>query len=71
MAYFVAKNIENLKEAQILNLKEVKNKSTDVDDEKRVKSFWETKLFMWVAAGVGGILVIYFAISMLRDMGKP
>lgn len=70
LAHFVAKNITDLKEAQIINLRELQDNNTAVADEKEVKSFWESKLFMWLAIALGGILVIYFAISMLRDMGR-
>jgi hypothetical protein len=35
------------------------------------KQFWEQPWFMWVCICVGGIAVLYFSISLLKDLNKP
>lgn len=34
------------------------------------KQFWEQPWFMWVCICVGGIAVLYFSISLLKDLNK-
>jgi hypothetical protein len=69
LAYFISKNINDLQEAGISNLEQLLIPEAASEDS-RPQSFWETKLFMWLAIGIGGLLVLYFAVSMLRDMSK-
>lgn len=40
--------------------------------EKEIKAipFWQTSTFMWICIALGGLFVVYFALSLLRDIGK-
>jgi hypothetical protein len=69
LAYFISNNINDLQEADISSLEQLSNPEEGSEDS-RPKSFWESKMFMWLAIGIGGLLVLYFAVSMLRDMSK-
>ena len=69
LAYFISNNINDLQEAMISNLEQL-SIPKEASEVSRPQSFWETKLFMWFAIGIGGLLVLYFAVSMLRDMSK-
>ena len=70
LAYFISNNINDLKEAQISKLEILKDSKTISGKELTPISFWRSQLFMWLAIGLGGILVIYFAVTMLKDMSK-
>jgi hypothetical protein len=69
LAYFISNNINDLQKAMISNLEQL-SIPNEASEDSHPQSFWETKLFMWLAIGMGGLLVIYFAVSMLRDMSK-
>lgn len=63
---FISNKTLNLKEASILNFSKVK-----VDKLKQKnKTFWETKTFMWICIVLGGVLVVYFALSLLKDISR-
>lgn len=61
---FVAETVVSLPEVTIMNFTKLKKEST-VQAEK---SFWQTKLFMWLCIILGGGLVAYFAFGLLKDM---
>lgn len=63
---FVAEKVVNLPEATVLNFRKV----SSVDSTSSEKSFWQTKLFMWICIVLGGALVSYFAYGLLKDMNQ-
>jgi hypothetical protein len=63
---FVNKTSTDINEAKVLNFTALKNTSIKTAN----KSFWETKFFMWLCILSGGIIVVYFALSLLKDIGK-
>ena len=34
------------------------------------KPFWEQSWFMWICISLGGIAVLYFSMSLLKDLNK-
>jgi len=63
---FIPETLTNLNEASISNLTRIKK----VTAQPKEKSFWETPLFMWICIAIGGLLVIYFSINLLKDVTK-
>lgn len=61
---FVAGTVVNLPEVTIMNFTKL-NKQNTLQAEK---SFWQTKLFMWLCIIFGGGIVAYFAFGLLKDM---
>ena len=61
---FVAATVVNLPEVRIENFKKL-DAENSVQAEK---SFWQTKLFMWICIILGGAIVAYFAFGLLNDM---
>lgn len=43
---------------------------TKEDQLSSPKKFWETSLFMWICIGLATLILGYFCISMIKDMGK-
>ena len=37
-------------------------------DKIQEKSFWQTPLFMWICIGLGGVIVVFFALGLLKDI---
>ncbi|PKH50124.1 hypothetical protein CXF68_05140 [Tenacibaculum sp. Bg11-29] len=63
---FISNKTPTIKEATILNFSEVEKK----EEELTEKSFWETTLFMWICIVLGGVLVVYFAVSLVKDISN-
>jgi len=64
---FISNKTGNIKEAILTNFSKIKNKEQNISEEK---SFWQTNAFMWICIVLGGILVVYFALSLLKDIDK-
>lgn len=62
---FISDKTDNIKEARLIsfNKVEIQAKKEDV-----VKTFWETKAFMWLCIVLGGVLIVYFALGLLKDI---
>jgi hypothetical protein len=63
---FISNKTSTIKEATILNFSEVEKK----EEELTKKSFWETTLFMWICIVLGGVLVVYFAAGLIKDISS-
>ncbi len=70
LSYFVESNISNLQEAQMINFEALQKENLSKDEQGKKKSFWQSESFMWLTIGLGGLLVIYFAVKMLREMNN-
>jgi len=62
---FISNKTKNIKEATITSFSEIKRKQEASTTEK---SFWQTTAFMWGCIILGAALVVYFAISLLKDI---
>lgn len=56
----------NLPEAQITETKQIKNNLGITAN----KTFWQQSWFMWLCISIGGIAIVYFAISLAKDMNN-
>ncbi|OEK07832.1 hypothetical protein A8C32_15220 [Flavivirga aquatica] len=63
---FISNKTANIEEASISNFLKVKKEIV----VSKGKIFWQTPLFMWICIALGGIIVVYFAIGLLRDIGN-
>lgn len=61
---FVAETAVRFPEVGISNF----TKSEIKKAEPLEKAFWQTRLFMWICIVLGGALVAYFALGLLKDM---
>ncbi|CAM1350648.1 hypothetical protein [Tenacibaculum insulae] len=61
---FISNKTPTVKETTVLNFSEIKKEAKKIKE----KSFLETKLFMWVCIVLGGVLVVYFAVTLLKDI---
>ena len=68
-------DIENFKNSITAELPEAKISEIVMPklSQKNIqeKQFWEQPWFMWVCICVGGIAVLYFSMSLLKDINKP
>ncbi|PTM02492.1 MAG: hypothetical protein DA405_12830 [Bacteroidetes bacterium] len=67
---FISDKLHSLKDAEIISMNALKSEANleakaDVED-----SFFQSKLFMWLAILIGGLLISYIAFGLLKDMGK-
>ena len=67
---FINDKLHSLKDAEIISMNALKSEANleakaDVED-----SFFQSKLFMWLAIIIGGLLISYIAFGLLKDMGK-
>lgn len=58
---------DNSKELNVLTIENLK-KSTQEKVQSQEQKFWQTKWFLWICIAIGGLVVIYFALGMLKDM---
>jgi len=65
---FVSTIPQLLPEAQVAELREIP--ATKVTVVEKPKSFFETKEFLWLCLALGGLVVIIFSVSLMKDMGK-
>ncbi len=63
---FISNKTKGIKSTSITNFQ----KQTKELEETTTPSFWQTATFMWICIIVGGIFVTYFALSLLKDIGK-
>jgi len=63
---FISNKIETIEEATIQGFSAIKAQ----EKEEKPTLFWQTSAFMWICIVLGGLLVIYFAIGLLKDIGK-
>ena len=63
---FISNKIKSIEEAKITDFYKIEKK----DDVLKAKSFWQTSAFMWICIVLGGLLVVYFALSLLKDIGN-
>jgi hypothetical protein len=63
---FISDKTNTIDEVFVSNFSKVKNEKEVL---KKVP-FWETSLFMWVCISLGGVIVVYFALSLLKDIGN-
>ncbi|MEN8927540.1 MAG: hypothetical protein ABF242_04735 [Flavobacteriales bacterium] len=53
--------IDDISLTQFSKIKQDEEKSSE-------KNFWQTPLFMWICIGLGGLIVVYFALGLLKDI---
>ncbi|MET3018679.1 DUF3999 family protein [Flavobacterium hydatis] len=56
----------NLPEASISEIKQIASADTTIQN----KSFWQQSWFMWICIIIGGIAILYFTASLVKDMKK-
>jgi len=56
-----------LPEAQISKIRTVKKA---VKSATKTNTIWNEPWFMWACIGIGGIIIFYFSLSLLKDMKK-
>ncbi|CAM1358745.1 conserved protein of unknown function [Tenacibaculum soleae] len=61
---FISNKTLKLNETSILNFAEIKQSKSNT----KVTPFWLTKIFMWLCIIVGISLVVYFSLSLLKDI---
>ena len=65
-------DLENFKNSIGNNLPEVKiydiKHSAAKQNQTKVKSFWQHPWFMWLCISLGGLVIAFFTISLVRDM---
>lgn len=66
---FISDKLAGLQEAEISSMGELKA-NADQTKASASESFFQSKLFMWLAIILGGLLITYIAFGLLRDMGK-
>lgn len=62
---FISNKTKNVATANIVNFKKVVVEK----QEPTEKPFWQTNLFMWVCIVLGGLLILYIAFGLLKDIG--
>ncbi|SNR14090.1 hypothetical protein [Tenacibaculum jejuense] len=62
---FISNKTTGIKSIGVSNFR----KLTVVTDTKN-QAFWQTPMFMWICIVLGGLLVVYFALSLIKDIGK-
>ena len=63
---FISEKTITIDEVSVSNFSKIKN------DKETIKKtpFWETSLFMWVCIILGGVIVVYFALNLLKDINN-
>jgi hypothetical protein len=63
---FISEKTITIDEVSVSNFSKIKN------DKEPIKKtpFWETSLFMWFCIILGGVIVVYFALSLLKDINN-
>jgi hypothetical protein len=63
---FISDKTITIDEVSVSNFSKIKN------DKETIKKtpFWETSLFMWVCIILGGVIVVYFALNLLKDINN-
>ncbi|PQJ76460.1 hypothetical protein [Polaribacter glomeratus] len=61
---FVSDTILNIEEVSVINFLKEKNKDSKIIE----KAFWQTPIFMWICIIFVGLLIVYFALDLLKDI---
>lgn len=64
LSYFKNKINDSLPEAKIIDIKHQNLKN----EIAQTKSFWQQSWFMWLCITIGGISVLYFTTTLVRDI---
>tara|TARA_R110002050_G_scaffold174561_1_gene307494 strand:- start:1683 stop:2912 length:1230 start_codon:yes stop_codon:yes gene_type:complete len=67
---FISDKLHSLKDAKIISMNALKSDESINAETDSEKSFFQSKLFMWLAIVLGGLLISYIAFGLLKDMGK-
>ncbi|WP_435260836.1 hypothetical protein [Tenacibaculum sp. nBUS_03] len=63
---FISENTKVIKEIALSSFLKIKKTTEPI----KAKSFWQTAIFMWICIVIGGILVVYFALGLLKDVNS-
>lgn len=63
---FIADHTLNAKEIAISQFSKIENNKKGSEE----KPFWQTTVFMWLCIILGGATIIYFTLTLLKDMSK-
>lgn len=66
LANFKDKVPDQLPETIIYNIKQTNAK----ENQTTKKQFWQQSWFMWLCIAIGGIVIVYFSISLIKDLNK-
>lgn len=66
LSNFKNKISEVLPETSIEEIKQIASAETTIQD----KSLWQQSWFMWICIIIGGIAILYFTTSLVKDMKK-
>ncbi len=69
LIHFVSQIPQLMPQANYTDFKALEKVPVPSVSEKE-KSFFETKTFMWLCIGIGGIILLFFSKSLLSDMSK-
>lgn len=65
-------DLENFKNRMVSNLPEVKiydiKQGIPQKTNAQNKSFWQQSWFMWICIGLGGIVIAFFTMNLVKDM---
>jgi hypothetical protein len=61
---FTTKISNNLPDAKITEIKHSETNKKNAEN----KSIWQQAWFMWLCIGIGGIAILYFSTSLVKDM---
>ena len=64
---FISNKTDNVHRLNLTNFSKIDNQEKDGIIKK---SFWQTNMFMWLCIILGGILVVFFALSLLKDISN-
>lgn len=66
LSYFDQTLNTAMPETAVINLTKVKSE----DSATTEKTFWSTPLFMWLCIGLALLIIGYFSMGLLKDLGK-
>jgi hypothetical protein len=67
---FISDKLHSLNDAEIISMNALKSEADLEAKADAEDSFFQSKLFMWLAILIGGLLISYIAFGLLKDMGK-
>jgi|GEM_PF-334492 len=67
---FVSTIPQLMPEASVEKLKEIPDSKKSETQAVKEKTFFERKEFLWLCLGLGAVVVLFFSVSLLKDMGK-
>lgn len=63
---FISDKTSSIDEVYLTNFSKVKVEK----EAPKEKHFWQTQLFMWICIFLGGIIVVFFALGLLKDINS-